>query len=185
MKEEEEKRKSTVENQEQQQESLETNTEEDGRLTSTETKKTGRVSWDVYMYYFKAVGMVIVILFLLFFIAAAIFSVIARFKLSDWSEDQTCTTKPDLCTSTTNQYIKSYFILNMMYVVCTIVRVYSFIPGRVRAGRILHHDLTDSVMDAPVSFHDITPVGRVLNRFNKDMFTVDYDLPDSLTMLLL
>ena len=110
---------------------------------------------------------------------------IARFKLSDWSEDQTCTTKPDLCTSTTNQYIKSYFILIMMYVLFTILRIFSFIPGRIRAARILHHDLANAVMDAPVSFHDITPVGRVLNRFNKDMFTVDYDLPDSLTMLLL
>ena len=98
--------------------------------------------------------MVIVVLFLLFFIAAYVFSVIARFKLSDWSEDKTCTTDPDpdLCTSTTNQYIKSYFILIMMYVVFTVLRTFSFIPGRIRAARSLHHDLVETVMDAPVAF---------------------------------
>ncbi|XP_054155692.1 multidrug resistance-associated protein 1-like [Oppia nitens] len=41
----------------------------------------------------------------------------------------------------------------------------------------LHRKLLARVMHAPMEFFDTTPVGRLLNRFNKDMYLIDLGLP--------
>uniref|UniRef100_A0A182TK84 ABC transmembrane type-1 domain-containing protein n=1 Tax=Anopheles melas TaxID=34690 RepID=A0A182TK84_9DIPT len=53
--------------------------------------------------------------------------------------------------------------------------------GALEASRTLHKTLLRRVLHAPLtSFFDITPVGRVLNRFSKDIDTTDSDLPATL-----
>ena len=49
--------------------------------------------------------------------------------------------------------------------------------GMVRAARVLHGTMLTNVMRAPMSFFDTTPMGRILNRFSRDMDTVDNYLP--------
>lgn len=50
--------------------------------------------------------------------------------------------------------------------------------GALSASRILHHRLLRNVLRAPLTtFFDITPLGRVLNRFSKDVDTTDNELP--------
>jgi ATP-binding cassette, subfamily C (CFTR/MRP), member 1 len=53
--------------------------------------------------------------------------------------------------------------------------------GALNAARYLHNHLLNNVMRAPTTtFFDVTPVGRVLNRFSKDIDTADNDLPATL-----
>jgi len=47
---------------------------------------------------------------------------------------------------------------------------------RLKASQKLHDALTDAVLKAPIAFFDVTPIGRVLNRFAADMDKLDLEL---------
>ena len=157
---------------------------EEGSLTMAETKKTGKMDWSLYKYYFRCVGTCFVVSIVLFFTLAMVCNVISKAVLSVWSEDKTCNINPDACTSTTNRFILLYAIAIIIYSIFTVARTLTAVPARFRAAQTIHDELTNVILDAPVSFHDVTPVGRVLNRFNRDIVLIDDEMPRSLLMFL-
>lgn len=46
-----------------------------------------------------------------------------------------------------------------------------------RAAKILHALLLDNVLKTPLQFFEVTPVGRILSRFSKDIDVLDTSLP--------
>ena len=52
--------------------------------------------------------------------------------------------------------------------------------GSVLASRRIHDKLLRNVMRSPMSFFDTTPLGRILNRFSKDIYGIDETIPRSL-----
>ena len=48
--------------------------------------------------------------------------------------------------------------------------------GAIKASKILHEALLDNIMRCPMSFFDTTPLGRLINRFSKDVDTMDAEL---------
>lgn len=52
------------------------------------------------------------------------------------------------------------------------------------AGRHLHWLILNGTLRAPVSFFDTTPIGRIINRFSKDIDSVDTTLPQAFSQLL-
>jgi ABC-type multidrug transport system fused ATPase/permease subunit len=58
------------------------------------------------------------------------------------------------------------------FVMC--FRCYNFLIGGVRASKKVHGVMVRSVFEAPLNrYFDTTPVGRILNRFSKDMNCLD------------
>lgn len=49
--------------------------------------------------------------------------------------------------------------------------------GCVNAARDLHNNLLRQTLRLPMSFFDTTPLGRIVNRFSKDVDVVDNMLP--------
>ncbi|KAG8970070.1 hypothetical protein FRC05_000718 [Tulasnella sp. 425] len=52
--------------------------------------------------------------------------------------------------------------------------------GSYKASKVLFKRLLDAVIGSPMRFFDTTPTGRILNRFSKDVETVDSSLSGSL-----
>ena len=57
--------------------------------------------------------------------------------------------------------------------------------GAIAASTLLHEGLLRHCMRAPSSFYDTTPLGRVLNRFSKDVDTVDVMIPMNFRMVFM
>ena len=52
--------------------------------------------------------------------------------------------------------------------------------GSLRSSTVLHSEILDSGLRAPMQFFDSTPAGRIINRFSKDIDVIDSQLPRSL-----
>lgn len=52
------------------------------------------------------------------------------------------------------------------------------------AGRKLHYIILIGILQAPISFFDTTPIGRIINRFSKDIDSVDSSLPNAFSQAL-
>ena len=52
------------------------------------------------------------------------------------------------------------------------------------ASKSLHHGAITTTMHAPMSFFETTPLGRIMNRFSKDIDTIDNTITDSSRMFL-
>ncbi|KAM3568437.1 hypothetical protein VYU27_009440, partial [Nannochloropsis oceanica] len=66
-------------------------------------------------------------------------------------------------------------------IVCTLL---SFTLAGLRAARAFHEGILGCLLRAPMAFFDTTPLGRILNRFSKDTYTVDETLMPSIYMYL-
>ncbi|CAH0581204.1 unnamed protein product [Chrysodeixis includens] len=53
-----------------------------------------------------------------------------------------------------------------------------------RAARLLHELLLEHVLKAPLQFFEVTPVGRILTRFSKDVEVLDTALPSQISDLM-
>jgi len=61
--------------------------------------------------------------------------------------------------------------------VFAILRAYGFLLVSLRCSERLHDKMVVAILQTPVLFFDSNPVGRILNRFSKDIGCVDELLP--------
>eukprot|EP01083_Nonionella_stella_P190772 706437_1 len=50
---------------------------------------------------------------------------------------------------------------------------------RLKASKFLHEKLLDKMLKSPMSFFDTTPIGRIINRFSRDIYAIDSAIPSS------
>uniref|UniRef100_A0A4W6DWB2 ATP-binding cassette, sub-family C (CFTR/MRP), member 10 n=1 Tax=Lates calcarifer TaxID=8187 RepID=A0A4W6DWB2_LATCA len=81
-------------------------------------------------------------------------------------------------------YLMVYGSIAAANTVFTALRAFLFAYGAICAATAIHNRLLDRVLKATVTFFDTTPLGRILNRFSSDVYSVDDSLPFILNILL-
>lgn len=143
---------------------------DDGALMTDEFKERvqGSVDRQVYIAWAKAGGGVTVgVIILCMFVAVEALNVTSKWWLTHWS--QSGGSQPFF-------YLGIYALVNISAIFATFIRLILFILVGLRASRSMFEKLLGVVLQAPMSFFDTTPIGRIINRFSKDLYTVDEQL---------
>ncbi|XP_049855335.1 ATP-binding cassette sub-family C member 4-like [Schistocerca gregaria] len=74
-------------------------------------------------------------------------------------------------------FLELYGGLVLGCILLTQVRSVAFFNMCMRASRNLHDAMFNTILRAPMRFFDTNPSGRILNRFSKDMGSIDEMLP--------
>ena len=82
-----------------------------------------------------------------------------------------------LCDLSTNQRVGIYSATVAGAILVNFTRTITFFFICVNASRMLHNQMFGSILRAPILFFDTNPIGRVLNRFSKDVGFLDDLLP--------
>ncbi|KAI8640714.1 hypothetical protein BD408DRAFT_444931 [Parasitella parasitica] len=81
-------------------------------------------------------------------------------------------------------YIGIYIAICTTYILFDACRNILIYWGSIRGARTLFDSLLNRIIHAPMRFFDTTPVGRILNRFGKDISTIDMQIARSASFLI-
>ena len=146
-------------------------------LKTTEDAAEGSVAFRVYWAWFKYGGLGAFFSLVFLIILSNAINLYAGIWLGDWTADGNNDDK-------FAEYAGVYFALGAGQALFMGLAWSIYIGFVVRANRRLHSTVLDSVSRAPSSFFDTTPLGRILNRFGRDLDSVDMLLPQSFIMFL-
>ncbi|XP_061382589.1 multidrug resistance-associated protein 1 isoform X3 [Danaus plexippus] len=150
---------------------------EKNKLIEAEKTETGSVKWSVYKHYLTSVGLVASALTVLMNLVLQVFQVGSNYWLSEWSNDNSMLVNGTVDKSRRDLYLGVYGGLGIGQAIASIFAdLMPFLAGW-RAARILHELLLGKVLKAPLQFFEVTPLGRILSRFSKDVDVVDTSLP--------
>ncbi|XP_052452980.1 ATP-binding cassette sub-family C member 3-like isoform X1 [Carassius gibelio] len=149
------------------------------KLIQAETTETGRVKLKVYWEYAKAVGPLLSLFICFLYGCQSATSIGANFWLSEWTNDAL-----NKSTTTTSTRVGVYAALGLSQSVLVMFSSFTLALGKIQAARKLHETLLDNKFHTPQSFFDTTPIGRIINRFSKDIYVIDELLPSTVLMFL-
>jgi len=79
-------------------------------------------------------------------------------------------------SSEVDYYLYIYAGIGAIAIFSLFANAITEIFGTLRASRYLHGALAERIMKAPIRFFDVTPLGRIVNRFSKDIQSIDQEV---------
>ncbi|KAF9358095.1 hypothetical protein BGX26_002516 [Mortierella sp. AD094] len=137
-------------------------------LIADEHMAMGSVSWNVYKIYAKAASYKVSFLVVLLFVISQAIQIGTNLWLQYW------TTPAGVSRYSVSAFLGIYAALVIVYLLMTVTTTYvAMVTAAIRASARLHEQLLSKLLRLPMSFFDTTPLGRVVNRFSSDIFSVD------------
>ncbi|PIK47382.1 putative multidrug resistance-associated protein 4 isoform X3 [Apostichopus japonicus] len=170
-------------------------------VDNTETKQEGTVNSRVYKQYFLAGSKLFpFIVFMGFNLSCQVLFVMSDWWLSEWAyTEETCTAQFDDDSCLYNSTVLSEFtsfsrvekvgrafffynfaVLLFLLIVFAFIRTVWLFFICVNASKNLHNQMFAAIIRTPMQFFDTNPIGRILNRFSKDIGFLDELLPITL-----
>ncbi|XP_006872061.1 PREDICTED: multidrug resistance-associated protein 1 [Chrysochloris asiatica] len=158
----------------------ETQKEATWKLMEADKAQTGKVKLSVYWDYMKAIGLFISFLSIFLFLCNHVAALASNYWLSLWTDDP--------IVNGTQKYTKVrlsvYGALGISQGIAVFGYSMAVSIGGILASRRLHLDLLQNVLRSPMSFFERTPSGNLVNRFSKEMDTVDSMIPQVIKMFM-
>ncbi|KAG8192593.1 hypothetical protein JTE90_015226 [Oedothorax gibbosus] len=148
------------------------------KLINIEAAETGQVKMSIYGIYLKAVRYRWVAIILLSYIIWQVFSVGTNVWLSEWGNDKKLNGTEEKDQNIFRLEVYSYFGLGQA--IAIFAGCFAVAYGTLTASNALHNGMLINVLRSPMSFFDTTPIGRIVNRFAKDIDTIDVTIPMTL-----
>lgn len=148
-------------------------------LMTVEERNAGAVKAGIYWKWIKFAGGI-------WFLTSVLFLLLAmqgtKVGTDTWLAQWSVNAYPNLTLAT---YMTVYVVLGILQGFCAVGfgLLLSF-QGRLASKR-MHETALGHVLHAPTSFFDQTPVGRIMNRFSKDIDAMDNTLPETWRMFLM
>ncbi|KAI5307223.1 hypothetical protein KEM56_002596 [Ascosphaera pollenicola] len=152
-----------------------------GTLMQQEDRGTNSVSWKIWIAYLKAFGRFSFIfnipMILITIVSSNGANIITGLWLSWWTSDN--------FNLSQGQYMGLYAGLGGIQVFLMFLLSTTVSMSTTNASRTMFTRAMTRVLRAPMSFFDTTPLGRITNRFSKDIHTMDNELTDTMRIALL
>ncbi|TCD63205.1 hypothetical protein EIP91_005844 [Steccherinum ochraceum] len=159
-----------------------------GKLIDAEARAEGRVALSTYWRYFRAAGFFSWFLIIILMVLLRAINIGNQFYLARWGEAYENTQEsidfpPFWTLPNPNNNVTPWLLIYLYISLAGAFSVLAFIAvgyySSLQASRSLFSAMLTSLAGAPTRFYDITPVGRILNRFTSDINCVDYALLNS------
>ncbi|XP_051062713.1 multidrug resistance-associated protein 1 isoform X2 [Phodopus roborovskii] len=155
--------------------------EETWKLMEADKAQTGQVQLSVYWDYMKAIGLFITFLSIFLFLCNHVSSLASNYWLSLWTDDHPTING----TQEQRTYrLSVYGALGILQGLSVFGYSMAVSIGGIFASRHLHLDLLRNVLRSPMSFFERTPSGNLVNRFSKELDTVDSMIPQVIKMFM-
>ncbi|KAI5286857.1 hypothetical protein KEM54_006450 [Ascosphaera aggregata] len=145
-------------------------------LMQEEDRGTGTVSWRIWVAYISAFGrfafLVNLPVILVSLIASNGANIITGLWLSWWTSDKFGLRQ--------GVYMGSYAGLGCAQVLIAFAYATAISLSATNASRKMFSCAMTRIFRAPMSFFDTTPLGRITNRFSKDIHVMDNELTDTM-----
>ncbi|KAH9013509.1 ABC transporter [Lactarius pseudohatsudake] len=147
------------------------------QFMQAEERNTGAVNFQVYkQYILSGNGMVLLPVMFVATVLMQISFVLSSYWLVWWQELQ--------WKRSQGFYMAIYATLGVGQAIAALLNGTTVAFIAYSASRRTHENAITRVMLSPMSFFETTPVGRIMNRFSKDIDTIDNMLADSFRTLI-
>ncbi|KAJ4418296.1 ATP-binding cassette transporter yor1 [Neurospora sp. IMI 360204] len=144
-------------------------------LMQAEERAVASVPWSVYTSYVKASGSFLnAPIALVLLVIAQGSNIVTSLWLSWWTSDK--------FGLSLGQYIGVYAGLGALQALLMFAFMVSLSIFGTTASKNMLRQATFRVLRAPMSFFDTTPLGRITNRFSRDVDVMDNNLTDAMRM---
>ncbi|XP_074237719.1 multidrug resistance-associated protein 1 isoform X9 [Saimiri boliviensis] len=154
--------------------------EETWKLMEADKAQTGQVKLSVYWDYMKAIGLFVSFLSIFLFMCNHVASLASNYWLSLWTDDPIVNGTQEH----TKVRLSVYGALGISQGIAVFGYSMAVSIGGIFASRRLHLTLLDNVLRSPMSFFERTPSGNLVNRFSKELDTVDSMIPQVIKMFM-
>jgi len=149
-------------------------------IESTEEAAIGDVQWDTYSWYTRLGRYSMFTLTVIFSLLWTASNVTFNLMLAWWSADAEVGGRQ----LSNNEYIMWFGIMCAICLLMVFCRQYAYSRFALNVARNVHGSLMENMMKAPMAFFDTTPIGRIMNRFTRDIEIIDMKIAESSLMVI-